>query len=348
MHIVDGKAPEVILVTGGAGYIASHCSVLLLEAGYEVVIVDNLCNSSQEALIRVADIAGRPLRGFYQVDLLDSAALEAVFQSHPFSAVIHFAGIKAVGESVKEPLRYYHNNITGTLNLLQCMRKFRVRTLVYSSSATVYGEPSETPILETAEIRPTSPYGRTKAMIEQIIMDVTEVEGWQSVILRYFNPVGAHPSGRLGEAPQGVPNNLMPYLAQVAVGNLEKITILGSDYSTRDGTGMRDYIHVMDLCRGHLVALQAAPGDRGQARIYNLGTGVGYTVKEMISAFEAVTGKPILVEVGPRRHGDVAVLLADSSKANRELGWRADQSLEAMCEDLWKWQSTNPHGYSSK
>lgn len=238
MHIVDGKAPEVILVTGGAGYIASHCSVLLLEAGYEVVIVDNLCNSSQEALIRVADIAGRPLRGFYQVDLLDSAALEAVFQSHPFSAVIHFAGIKAVGESVKEPLRYYHNNITGTLNLLQCMRKFRVRTLVYSSSATVYGEPSETPILETAEIRPTSPYGRTKAMIEQIIMDVTEVEGWQSVILRYFNPVGAHPSGRLGEAPQGVPNNLMPYLAQVAVGNLEKITILGSDYSTRDGTGI--------------------------------------------------------------------------------------------------------------
>ena len=238
MHTVDGKAPEVILVTGGAGYIASHCSVLLLEAGYEVVIVDNLCNSSQEALIRVADIAGRPLRGFYQVDLLDSAALEAVFQSHPFSAVIHFAGIKAVGESVKEPLRYYHNNITGTLNLLQCMRKFRVQTLVYSSSATVYGEPSETPILETAEIHPTSPYGWTKAMIEQIITDVTEVEGWQSVILRYFNPVGAHPSGRLGEAPQGVPNNLMPYLAQVAVGNLEKITILGSDYSTRDGTGI--------------------------------------------------------------------------------------------------------------
>lgn len=241
MHLLKGNpqhcSAETILVTGGAGYIGSHCSVLLLEAGYDLVIVDNLCNSSQEAVRRVEQIAGRSVRRFYQVDLLDLPALDAIFQAHPFAAVIHCAGLKAVGESVKEPLRYYDNNLRGTLNLLECMHKHQVRRLVYSSSATVYGEPSEIPIPETASIRPTSPYGRTKAMIEQIIMDVTAAQGGQSVILRYFNPVGAHPSGRLGEDPQGIPNNLMPFLAQVAVGTRDKITIFGEDYPTRDGTG---------------------------------------------------------------------------------------------------------------
>ncbi|PJF16560.1 UDP-galactose-4-epimerase [Paramicrosporidium saccamoebae] len=351
--MLTGQDRPLILVTGGAGYIGSHCSVELLQSGYDVAIVDNLCNSFRAAITRIEELAGRKV-DFHQVDLLDELALEAVFAQYDedgkskIHAVIHFAGLKAVGESSQEPLKYYQNNITGSLILFQCMERHSVRRLVYSSSATVYGEPPTYPIHEECPTSPNSPYGRTKLFIERIIEDTSRTHSWQSVILRYFNPVGAHPSGELGEHPQGIPNNLMPYLAQVAIGKLSSITVFGTDYFTRDGTGLRDYIHVMDLCRGHLAALLelGTVVTPGCAEIFNLGTGTGYTVLEMIDAFSEATKTDIPFQLGPRRPGDVATLLADPIKANEQLKWRAEYNLNRMCVDLWRWQSTHPNGFS--
>jgi UDP-glucose 4-epimerase len=339
-----------ILVTGGAGYIGSHCCIELLNAGYQVVIVDNLCNSFPQAIARIEDISNKPVT-FYKTDLLDSEALDVIFGRYDqpdgtssIFAVIHFAGLKAVGESNQHPLDYYHNNLTGSVNLFRIMERHNIRRIVYSSSATVYGDPPIYPIDEDCTTNPTSPYGQTKLMIEQIIRDVSVIHHWQSVILRYFNPVGAHPSGLIGEHPLGIPNNLMPYLAQVAVGRIHHITVHGCDYFTRDGTGVRDYIHVIDLCRGHLAALENLP-IIGNAEVYNLGTGTGQTVLEMIDAFSAATNVSIPFQFGPRRTGDVPTLLADPTKANLQLKWRAELDLQDMCRDLWRWQSTHPAGF---
>ena len=333
-----------ILVTGGAGYIGSHTCVELLAAGHVPVIVDNLSNSKREAVARIARIAGRePV--FVEADIRDAAALDAAFAAHPIDAVIHFAGLKAVGESVAQPLRYYDNNVVGTLVLVDAMRRAGVKRLVFSSSATVYGSPHVLPIREDFPIQTTNPYGTSKAMIERILGDVAIAEpDWHIALLRYFNPVGAHDSGLIGEDPAGIPNNLMPYVAQVAVGKLARLTIHGDDYDTRDGTGERDYIHVVDLARGHLAALDRLDTFAGAEPI-NLGTGRGTTVREMIAAFEAASGLPIAHVVGPRRPGDIAGCYAEVSLAAERLGWRAELGLDRMCADGWRWQQGNPDGY---
>ena len=334
-----------ILVTGGAGYIGSHTCVELLNAGYDVVVVDNLYNSSEKALQRVEQITGKKVK-FYEVDLLDQPALKDVFDKETIESVIHFAGLKAVGESVHKPLEYYHNNITGTLILCDEMRKHGVKDIVFSSSATVYGDPAEIPITEhcpKGEI--TNPYGRTKGMLEQILTDLhTADDEWNVVLLRYFNPIGAHEGGLIGEDPKGIPNNLVPYIAQVAVGKLEYLNVFGNDYDTPDGTGVRDYIHVVDLAKGHVKAVKKLTDKEGVS-IYNLGTGVGYSVLDVLHAYEKACGKTLKYEIKPRRDGDVAVCYSDSAKAKKELGWVAEKGIEEMCADSWKWQSMNPDGY---
>lgn len=334
-----------ILVTGGAGYIGSHTCVELLNVGYDVVVVDNLYNSSEKALQRVEQITGKKVK-FYEVDLLDQPALKDVFDKETIESVIHFAGLKAVGESVHKPLEYYHNNITGTLILCDEMRKHGVKDIVFSSSATVYGDPAEIPITEhcpKGEI--TNPYGRTKGMLEQILTDLhTADDEWNVVLLRYFNPIGAHESGLIGEDPKGIPNNLVPYIAQVAVGKLEYLNVFGNDYDTPDGTGVRDYIHVVDLAKGHVKAVKKLTDKEGVS-IYNLGTGVGYSVLDVLHAYEKACGKTLKYEIKPRRDGDVAVCYSDSAKAKKELGWVAEKGIEEMCADSWKWQSMNPDGY---
>ncbi|MGO4184028.1 UDP-glucose 4-epimerase GalE [Paenibacillus sp. TAF43_2] len=333
-----------ILVTGGAGYIGSHTCIELLEAGYELVVVDNLSNSSYIALERVKEITNKTFT-FYQMDLMDQKGLEHVFSNHAIDAVIHFAGLKAVGESVQMPLSYYHTNITSTLILCGVMRKFGVHKLVFSSSATVYGRPEQVPIIEDSPLSATNPYGRTKLMLEQILLDLASSDNsWGITILRYFNPIGAHKSGRIGENPNGVPNNLMPYISQVAVGKLKQLHVFGNDYPTVDGTGVRDYIHVVDLAKGHVKALEKM-SRKSNVNIYNLGTGNGYSVLEMIAAFEKVTGQSIPYEVVSRRPGDIAVCYADTLKANEELNWFATKGIEEMCSDTWRWQFSNPNGY---
>ncbi len=333
-----------ILVTGGAGYIGSHTIVELQQAGYEIVVVDNFVNASPESLVRVRQLTGKPV-ALHEVDLIDRAALDAVFQAYPISSVIHFASLKAVGESVAEPLRYYHNNLTGTLVLLECMAAHQVKQIVFSSSACVYGAPDTVPIREDFPVRPTNPYGRTKLMIEQIIQDARVADpALQVAILRYFNPVGAHPSGRIGEDPAGTPNNLMSYIAQVAMGRLAQLSVFGSDYPTPDGTGMRDYIHVMDLARGHVHALRTLVESPGLL-LCNLGTGRSYSVLEMMAAFAQASGRPISHVVTARRPGDIAACYADPTLAREVLGWQAELGLEDMCRDLWRWQKNNPDGY---
>ncbi len=336
-----------ILVTGGAGYIGSHTTVELLSAGHEVIVVDNLSNSKEEALRRVEEISGRPLT-FYQTDLLDAAGLDAIFADHEIDAVIHFAALKAVGESVEIPLAYYQNNVTGTLNLISVMARHGVKNIVFSSSCTVYGEPEQVPITEDAPIQQAaSPYGWTKLMNEQILQDVYAADDeWNIILLRYFNPVGAHESGRIGEDPNGIPNNLVPYIAQVAVGKLPYLRVFGDDYPTRDGTGVRDYIHVVDLALGHLRALDKLAGQPGVVA-YNLGTGQGSTVLEVVTAFERAGGREIPYKILPRRAGDVTAAYADPTKAERELGWKAERTLDDMCRDTWRWQSANPDGYGN-
>ena len=334
-----------ILVTGGAGYIGSHTCVELLNSGYEIVVLDNLDNSSEKSLERVKELTGKDFP-FYKVDLLDYEATEKVFSEHKFDSVIHFAGLKAVGESTKIPIRYYHNNITGTLNLVDIMQKYGVFNIVFSSSATVYGMPETVPITEDFPTSTTNPYGSTKLMIERILSDVYASENrWSVTLLRYFNPIGAHKSGRIGEDPKGIPNNLLPYVAQVAVGKLEKIHVYGNDYPTHDGTGVRDYIHVVDLALGHLKAIEKKTGEAG-VHIYNLGTGHGYSVLDVIKAFEKACGKELPYQIDPRRPGDIAECFANPDKAKRELDWAASRGIEEMCEDSWRWQSHNPNGFN--
>jgi UDP-glucose 4-epimerase len=333
-----------VLVTGGAGYIGSHTCLELLQAGYDVTVVDNLSNARPEGLRRVQELAGRSLE-FHKVDLLDKAGLEAVFARQPVQAVIHFAGLKAVGESVAQPLRYYHNNLTGTLHLCQVMQANGVKQIVFSSSATVYGPDNHSPLHENCPRAATNPYGRSKLMIEEILIDLHRADpSWDAIMLRYFNPVGAHSSGRIGEDPRGIPNNLLPYITQVAAGRLPRLTVFGNDYPTPDGTPIRDYIHVMDLARGHVNALEKLDEHPG-AVVYNLGTGQGYSVLEVIAAFERATSLKIPYQIGDRRPGDLSVSYADPSKARVELGWQAVLDLEAMCADAWRWQSQNPQGY---
>ncbi len=334
-----------ILVTGGAGYIGSHTCVKLLNAGYEVVVVDNLSNSCLEALKRVEEITGKKIT-FYEEDILNRAALEKIFETESIDSVVHFAGLKAVGESVQKPLEYYHNNITGTLTLCAVMREHNVKDIVFSSSATVYGDPAEIPITENCPKGVcTNPYGWTKSMLEQILTDLhTSDSAWNVVLLRYFNPIGAHKSGKIGEDPKGIPNNLMPYVTQVAVGKLERLGVFGNDYDTPDGTGVRDYIHVVDLAAGHVKAVEKLKEKTGVS-IYNLGTGHGYSVLQIVAAAEKACGHKIPYEIQPRREGDIAACYANPSKAERELGWKAIRELEEMCEDSWRWQQQNPNGY---
>lgn len=332
-----------VLATGGAGYIGSHTVVELLEAGHEVQVVDDLSNSSVESLARVAEITGKPV-GFTEANLRDEDALERLFDDFAPEAVIHFAGLKAVGESVAQPLRYYHENVAGTLALLRVMDRHECRTIVFSSSATVYGVASEPPFVEDAPLAATNPYGETKVMIERILTDVAATGGWKVALLRYFNPVGAHPSGRIGEDPAGIPNNLFPFVAQVAAGRLASLRVFGDDYDTPDGTGVRDYIHVCDLARGHLAALEAL-ADRDGCHVWNLGTGVGASVLEVLAAWSDVVGRELPRQIVPRRDGDVAVSLANPAKARQDLGWESSRSLADMCRDHWAWQSANPQGY---
>jgi UDP-glucose 4-epimerase len=337
--------PRTVLVTGGAGYIGSHTSVELLAAGYDVVAVDNLDNSSLEAVEAVRAISGRDLT-FVQADVADPVALRDVFSAHPIDAVIHFAALKAVGESVANPLRYYRNNVGSTINLLETMGAFGVRKLVFSSSCTVYGEPDRVPITEDFPLRAVNPYGRTKLASEDIMRDAAIADpALEIVLLRYFNPVGAHPSGDLGEDPRGVPNNLMPYLMQVAVGRRPSLSIFGGDYPTRDGTCVRDYIHVVDLAQGHLAALDAMDALGAGCRAYNLGTGTGTTVLELVRAAERVIGRPVPHEIVDRRPGDAMEVYADPALANIALGWKANRTVEDMCADHWRWQSSHPHGF---
>ncbi|MGD8747792.1 MAG: UDP-glucose 4-epimerase GalE [Balneolaceae bacterium] len=333
-----------VLVTGGAGFIGSHTTVELLENGDHVIVVDNLSNSKKEALDRVEEITGESLT-FYKVDLLDKKGLDSIFAGNNIDAVIHFAGYKAVGESVEKPLMYYHNNITGTLNLCEVMDKYDVRKLVFSSSSTVYGDPEKVPVQEHFPLSATNPYGRTKLFIEEILLDLhTSDERWDIALLRYFNPVGAHPSGRIGEDPNDIPNNLMPYITQVAIGKLKELSVFGDDYPTHDGTGVRDYIHVVDLAKGHLKALEKLLSDPGIVT-YNLGTGQGYSVLDVVKAFEKASGEKVPYKITDRRPGDIAANYADPSKAKKELGWKAHYGLVDMCKHSWNWQSQNPDGY---
>lgn len=333
-----------ILVTGGAGYIGSHTVVELLAAGYDVIIVDDFSNSSPEVLKRLATITGKEIP-FYQGSILDKTFLDKVFKENKIEAVIHFAAFKAVGESVEKPLVYYHNNITGTITLLEVMTDNDVKNIVFSSSATVYGMNNVSPLTEDLPTSATNPYGYTKVMMEQILNDVAHANpDWSVTNLRYFNPIGAHESGMIGEAPNGIPNNLMPYITQVAVGKLKELNVFGDDYDTHDGTGVRDYIHVVDLAKGHVKAVKNNLANKG-ARVYNLGTGHGYSVLDLVKAFEKANGVTIPYVIKPRRAGDIAACYADPSKAKRELGWEAQKTLTDMVRDSWKWQSQNPNGY---
>ena len=334
-----------VLLTGGAGYIGSHSAVELLAAGHEAVIADDLSNASEKAVARVEQISGKSVR-FYRIDINDRSALRRVFAENRIDAVMHFAGFKAVGESVREPLKYYRNNLGSTLSLLQCMDEAGCRRIIFSSSATVYGTPKALPLTEDSPVGHCSnPYGWTKLMIEQILRDWAATDPETSVVLlRYFNPVGAHPSGLIGEAPNGIPNNLMPYISQVAVGRRERLSVFGNDYPTPDGTGVRDYIHVVDLARGHVAALGWAAAHRG-TEVFNLGTGRGSSVLQLVAAFERATGVPIPYVIAPRREGDVPECWADPGKAERLLGWRAELGLDEMCRDSWNWQQKNPNGY---
>lgn len=334
-----------ILVTGGAGYIGSHTVIELQNAGYDVVVMDNLSNSSEVALERVQEITGKSLT-FYKADILDREATEEIFSKEKIEAVIHFAGLKAVGESVQKPWEYYNNNITGTLILLDVMRKHNVKNIIFSSSATVYGEPEKVPVTEeTPKGSCTNPYGWTKSMLEQILTDIQKADpSWNVILLRYFNPIGAHKSGKIGENPNGIPNNLMPYITQVAVGKLPKLGVFGNDYPTPDGTCIRDYIHVLDLATGHVKALERLKKNAG-LDIYNLGTSIGYSVLDVIHNFEAATGITIPFEFKPRRAGDIPVNYSNADKAWKELGWKAQYGIKEMCEDSWRWQSSNPNGY---
>ena len=338
--------PGAVLVTGGAGYIGSHTALALLAAGHSIVIADSLVNSSAEAVRRLETLSGQSIP-FYELDLTDYAATELLFREQRFNAVVHFAGLKAVGESVAEPLRYYRNNIDATLSVLAAMQRHDVHNFVFSSSATVYGDRAPVPYQEDwPHLEATNPYGQTKVMIERILTDVAAINpGWRVALLRYFNPVGAHSSGMIGEDPKGIPNNLMPYIAQVAVGKRELLTVHGSDYDTPDGTGQRDYIHVTDLAAGHVAALDQLPRQAGAVRAYNLGTGAGTSVLELVHAFERASGRPVPYQVGPRRAGDLAVTYADPARAEHELGWKATRSIDEMCADSWRWQSANPNGY---
>lgn len=334
---------ETVLVTGGAGYIGSHTCVELLNAGFDVVVCDNLYNASEESLRRVQKITGKTVK-FYQTDIRDRSGMEKIFAENAIGSVIHFAGLKAVGESVTKPLEYYDNNIYGALVLLESMRKANVKKIVFSSSATVYGDPERLPIDEDCRLSTTNPYGTTKLMIEGILKDlyVSDAE-WNIILLRYFNPVGAHESGLIGEDPKGIPNNLTPYIAQVAGGKLKEISVYGDDYPTPDGTGVRDYIHVVDLAKGHIKALEKV-SDSG-VHIYNLGTGKGYSVLDVIHAFEKACGKKLPYKIAPRRAGDIASCYASADKAKRDLDWEAELGMDEMCASLWKWQTMNPNGF---
>ena len=333
-----------ILVTGGVGYIGSHTCVELLENSKEIVVIDNLCNSNIKALEKVEEITGKKIK-FYENDILDKEALRKIFRENKIDSVIHFAGLKAVGESVEIPLEYYHNNIIGTLALIDVMKEFNCKNLVFSSSATVYGDSKVIPIPEDAPLSATNPYGRTKLFIEYILKDLYKSDNsWNIAILRYFNPIGAHPSGLIGEDPNGIPNNLMPYITQVAIGKLDYLRVFGDDYDTHDGTGVRDFIHVCDLAHGHLCALNKLKTNPGLV-IYNLGTGKGYSVLDMVKAFEKVNGIKIPYQVTPRRSGDIATCYADPAKAKNEMGFITSKTLDDMCRDSWNWQSKNPKGF---
>ncbi len=334
-----------ILVTGGAGYIGSHTVVELQNAGYDVVVLDNLSNASEKALDRVSKITGKPVK-FYKADILDRDALNDIFDKETIESCIHFAGLKAVGESVVKPWEYYENNIAGTLTLVDVMRKNNVKNIIFSSSATVYGDPAQIPITEECpKGQCTNPYGWTKSMLEQVLTDIQKADPeWNVMLLRYFNPIGAHKSGTIGENPNGIPNNFMPYITQVAVGKLKELGVFGNDYDTPDGTGVRDYIHVVDLAKGHVKALKKIEENPGLA-IYNLGTGKGYSVLDIVKNFEAATGVKIPYVIKPRRAGDIATCYCDASKAEKELGWKAENGIREMCEDSWRWQSNNPQGY---
>ena len=334
-----------ILVTGGAGYIGSHTVVELQNAGYDVVVLDNLSNASEKALDRVSKITGKPVK-FYKADILDRDALNNIFDKETIESCIHFAGLKAVGESVVKPWEYYENNIAGTLTLVDVMRKNNVKNIIFSSSATVYGDPAQIPITEECpKGQCTNPYGWTKSMLEQVLTDIQKADPeWNVMLLRYFNPIGAHKSGTIGENPNGIPNNLMPYITQVAVGKLKELGVFGNDYDTPDGTGVRDYIHVVDLAKGHVKSLKKIEENPGLA-IYNLGTGKGYSVLDIVKNFEAATGVKIPYVIKPRRAGDIATCYCDASKAEKELGWKAENGIREMCEDSWRWQSNNPQGY---
>ncbi|MCM1179297.1 MAG: UDP-glucose 4-epimerase GalE [Clostridium sp.] len=334
-----------ILVTGGAGFIASHTNVELLEEGYDVIVMDNLCNSSKESIARVEQITGKQIK-FYEADMRDIDSMETIFKENQIDVIIHFAGLKAVGESCEKPYEYYDNNIAGTLNIIRMMKQYNVKKIVFSSSATVYGEPETVPITEDFKVGGvTNPYGRTKLMIEEILSDIYKADSsFDIAILRYFNPIGAHESGMIGEAPNGIPNNLLPYVAKVAAGVLPKVNVFGDDYATPDGTGVRDYIHVVDLAKGHVCAVKKLMEHPGLV-IYNLGTGIGYSVLDVIQNFEKACGKEIPYEIAPRRPGDIPICYSDPGKAERELGWKAQYGIEKMCEDAWRWQSNNPNGY---
>ncbi len=334
-----------ILVTGGAGFIGSHTVVELQESGYDVVVLDNLSNASEKSLERVQAITGKAVP-FYKADILDRAALEEIFAAEAIDAVIHFAGLKAVGESVAKPWEYYENNIAGTLTLVDVMRKHNVKNIIFSSSATVYGNPAFIPITEDCPKGTcTNPYGWTKSMLEQILTDMQKADpAWNVILLRYFNPIGAHKSGTMGENPSGIPNNLMPYITQVAVGKREELGVFGNDYDTPDGTGVRDYIHVVDLAKGHVKALQKIKENAG-LKVYNLGTGVGYSVLDIVNNFKEANGVDIPYSIKPRRAGDIATCYSDATKAKEELGWVAELGIKEMCEDSWRWQKNNPNGY---
>ncbi len=334
-----------VLVTGGAGYIGTHTCVELLMAGYEVIIADNLCNSKETAVERVKKITGKNVK-FYKLDLLDRESLEKVFVDENIDCVIHFAGLKAVGESVSIPLKYYHNNLTGTFILCELMQKYGVKNLVFSSSATVYGDPVSVPISEDFSLSATNPYGKTKLMIEDILKDLHFADNsWNIALLRYFNPIGAHISGTIGEDPNGIPNNLIPYITQVAVGKHKEVKVFGNDYDTMDGTGVRDYIHVVDLAKGHVKAIEKLAKDHIGIRPYNLGTGTGYSVLQMIKAFSKACGKDIPYKIVERRPGDIAACYACTDRARIELNWAAEKGIDEMCADSWRWQSQNPEGY---
>lgn len=345
--IHEWRGKMKILVTGGAGYIGSHTCVELLNSGYEIIVVDNFSNSNPEALKRIEEITNKKLK-FYELDILNKTALEKVFSENKIEAVIHFAGLKAVGESVRVPISYYHNNITGTLILSEVMKKYNVRKMVFSSSATVYGKPKSVPICENAPLSATNPYGRTKLMIEEILRDVyISDKNWSIALLRYFNPIGAHESGRIGENPNGIPNNLMPYITQVAVGKRDKLSIFGDDYNTHDGTGVRDYIHVVDLAKAHLKALERIINTTG-IEAYNIGTGVGYSVLDLVNNFEKVTKQKISYVISERRPGDIDTCYANPMKAKKLLNWTSEKTIEDMCQDAWRWQVNNPSGYETE